>query len=386
MTADAPILTGAPLRIVHCFRSPVGGIFRHVRDLVWAQRAAGHSVGIVCDASTGGAREDELFSEIVPSLDLGLQRVPMQRQITPRDIITLTRLYKRIGALDPDVIHAHGAKGGVYGRMIGTFLRVSGKRVARIYCPHGGSLHYDAASPAGRVFFGLERLMERLSDGFVFVSRYEAAAFAAKVGAPTKPFRIAPNGIRAEEFEPLVPAPDRVDFLYIGMMRDLKGPDLFIEALGLLQKRMAAPLSALLVGDGPDSARYMARCAALGLTGVSFHPAMPARQAFAKARRIVVPSRAESMPYIVIEAIAAELPVIATRVGGIPEIFGEAAGRLVPPGDVGRLADAMALTLADPATAARDAAALRAAIRTRFSVEAMTGTVEALYAEALGRR
>ncbi len=382
---NAPTFGGERLRIIHCFRSPVGGIFRHVRDLIRAQTAAGHSVGIVCDASTGGAREDELFGEIIPYLDLGLQRIPMQRQITPADIITLTRLYRRIGGLNPDVIHAHGAKGGVYGRVIGTILRVFGKRVARIYCPHGGSLHYDPNSRAGRVFFGLERMMERISDGFVFVSRYEADAFAAKVGRPRQPSTIAPNGIQAEEFEPLALAAERVDFLYIGMMRDLKGPDLFIEALGLLQQRLTPAPSALLVGDGPDLDRYKARVKALDLSNVTFRPAMPARLAFAQARFVVVPSRAESMPYIVLEAIAAGLPIVATRVGGVPEIFGPAANRLVPPGHVDLLADAMALVLADPATAASDAASLRASIRDRFSVAAMTEAVDALYVQARGK-
>ncbi len=380
----APSPSGT-IRIVHCFRSPVGGIFRHVRDLVQAQTAAGHLVGIVCDASTGGEREERLFAEIEPFLGLGLQRVPMQRQITPVDIVTLTRLYRRIGTLNPDVIHTHGAKGGVYGRMIGTFLRVSGKRVARIYCPHGGSLHYDPNSAAGRLFFGLERIMERQSDGFVFVSRYEADAFAAKVGDPRKPYRIAPNGIQPAEFEPLVAAGAKADFLYIGMMRDLKGPDLFIEALALLRDRRASAPSALLVGDGPDLARYRAQAEALGLSSVTFEPAMPARRAFARAGAIVVPSRAESMPYIVLEAIAAGVPMVATRVGGIPEIFGAHADQLVAPGSAPELADAMARMLDDPASAATRAAALRTSIRTRFSVATMTETVDALYAEALGQ-
>ena len=68
---------------------------------------------------------------------------------------------------------------------------------------------------------------------------------------------------------------------------------------------------------------------------------MPTREAFAGARAIVVPSRAESMPYVVLEAIAAGMPIIATRVGGIPEIFGPAADELVAPGDAAALARAI---------------------------------------------
>ena len=56
------------LRIVHCFRSPIGGIFRHVRDLAEQHSAAGHQVGILCDSSTGGAHEEKLFEAILPKL------------------------------------------------------------------------------------------------------------------------------------------------------------------------------------------------------------------------------------------------------------------------------------------------------------------------------
>ena len=64
------------LRIVHCFRSPVGGIFRHVRDLAEAQAEAGHEVGVVCDSTTGGDYEDRLFEQIAPVLALGVKRTP----------------------------------------------------------------------------------------------------------------------------------------------------------------------------------------------------------------------------------------------------------------------------------------------------------------------
>ncbi|MBN9060287.1 glycosyltransferase family 4 protein [Kaistia sp. MMO-174] len=371
---------GAKFRIVHCFRSPVGGIFRHVRDLAEAQAAEGHSVGIVCDSSTGGAREEELIQALLPHLELGLHRTPMQRQVSPSDLLAFLRLFRRIRALDPDIIHTHGAKGGVYGRGIGTLLRVFGSSVARIYCPHGGSLHYDSGTRSGRLFFRIEHFLETMTDALVFVSHYEAQAYAQKVGAPRKPWRIVPNGIREEEFEPVVAVPNPADFLYIGMMRDLKGTDVFIHALARLRDRRGVAPSAEIVGDGPDKESYEALVRRLGLEATTrFHPAMATRTAFGMARMVVVPSRAESMPYVVLEAAAAARPIIATRVGGIPEIFASEQGRLVAPGDAGALADAMGDLLDDPARAAEEALRLQHLVHPRFSIRHMTNVVGALY-------
>jgi glycosyltransferase involved in cell wall biosynthesis len=375
------------LRIVHVFRSPVGGIFRHVRDLVEAQAAEGYSVGVVCDSSTGGPREEELFQKLVPHLELGLHRTPMQRHVSPTDFLAFLRLFRRIKALNPDILHTHGAKGGVYGRIIGTLLRVFGSSVARIYCPHGGSLHYDPATRSGRMFFRIEHFMERLTDAFIFVSRYEADTYARKVGAPKKPWRIVPNGIRDEEFDPIETEPAAADFLYIGMMRDLKGTDVFIDALARLRDRRGKAPTAELVGDGPDKARYEEQVRRLGLDATTrIHAAMATRKAFAMAEVVVVPSRAESMPYVVLEAAAAARPLVATRVGGIPEIFGPEGVRLVPPGDVEALADAMAEQLDDPRRASEDASRLREIVRPRFSIDHMTDVVSALYRDCRAGR
>jgi glycosyltransferase involved in cell wall biosynthesis len=373
--------SGAPLRIVHCFRAPVGGVFRHVRDLVEAQHAAGHAVALICDSTTGGPFEEQLLDSIRPFLGLGLKRFPMRRNIAPSDIAATLRLMREVRSLHPDVLHAHGAKGGAYARIIGTLLRASGSRVARIYSPHGGSLHYDPRSRSGRVFFAAERLLGRMTDAFVFVSQYEADAYADKVGRPKKPVAIVRNGLRPEEFEPVAPASDAGDFLFIGELRDLKGTDVFIEAVALIGA------SGVIVGAGPDKERYAQMVRDLGLSGrVAFHDRMPAREAFALARCLAVPSRAESMPYIVLEGIAAGVPMIATRVGGIPEIFGATADRLVAPGNAEALAAAMNEVKASPASARDAALRLREAIRPQFSVAAMASAIEAVYRSVLAPR
>jgi glycosyltransferase involved in cell wall biosynthesis len=164
----------------------------------------------------------------------------------------------------------------------------------------------------------------------------------------------------------------------------LKGVDVLIEALATLA-RDGRPTTATIVGDGPDRAAFEASAKALGQS-IRFAGAKPARAAFALGRLLVVPSRAESLPYIVLEAAAAGLPVVATNVGGIPEIYGPDASALVAPGDPAALAQAIGSALQSPGAEDDLTRRLQARVRAEFSVDVMTDSVLAAYVEALARR
>jgi glycosyltransferase involved in cell wall biosynthesis len=346
-----------PLAILHVFRAPLGGLFRHVVDLVRGQAAAGHRVGIVADASTGGARAEATLTELAPLLALGMTRVPMSRHL--------------------DVIHGHGAKGGAYARLVGA-------RALRAYTPHGGSLHFDPRSPLGLVYLTLERALLPRTDLILFESAYARDVYRARIGTPGAPVRVTHNGVAAAEFAPVPPAADASDVVFVGELRRLKGVDVLIEALSLLNEG-GRPVSATIVGSGPEAAEFQALARARGLANVTFPGAMPAREAFARGRLLIVPSRAESLPYIVLETAAAGLPMLATNVGGIPEIFGPHSSRLLAPGDAAKLAAAILAALADPAAARASAQALRERVRSEFSAEAMVGGVLAAYRAAAER-
>lgn len=372
------------LRIVHCFRAPVGGIFRHVRDLIDAQVKAGHEVGIVCDASTGGAFEEALLGEMGGKLELGLERVAMQRRIGPRDAIAASHTYRIVRNMRPDVLHGHGAKGGAYARLFGTLLRVSGSRVARFYSPHGGSLHFDPATPQGRIIFRVERFMERMTDRIIFVSAFEQGVYAKKVRHPRCGFRLIYNGLADREFEPVVPEADAADFLFIGEMRALKGPDIFISALARASAQCGRTLTAVMIGDGEDRAELIQQAQTVGIGGnIRFLMPMKAREAFRLAEVVVVPSRAEALPYIVLEALAARRPVIASRVGGIPEIFGDSSPALVQP-DVEDLSSKMATANSD-VTKFQSLLPSEQDLKQKFSAETMAARLETEYFAVLRR-
>jgi glycosyltransferase involved in cell wall biosynthesis len=372
-----------PLRILHCFRNPIGGIFRHVRDLVEEHSAAGHQIGILCDSSTGGAYEDALFETIRPKLALGLTRLPMRRAISPSDMIALAKSYQHIKSLQPDILHGHGAKGGAVARMIGSVLRVNRYRVARVYSPHGGSLHFARSSPTGQIILRLERLQENFCDAIAFVCDYERRTYEAKVGTPRPHSQVIYNGINEAEFTPVSLEPQATDFLFIGMMRDMKGPDVFIDAFLRTERRIGRPLTAMMIGDGPDEDKYRAMISELGLDRrMQMLPAMPARKAFALARTIVVPSRAEAMPYIVLEALAAGKPVIASRVGGIPEVLGESSEALAIPGDAQDLSSIMTAAATQPDWRIRTMPK-PSAFKSVFSAQVMARDMLGLYRDAL---
>jgi glycosyltransferase involved in cell wall biosynthesis len=373
-------------KIVHVVRSPIGGIFRHIVDLADAQAAAGHRVGIICDSTTGGQFETDIIARLAPRLALGATRFPMRRRISLSDIASARQVLSHLAALVPDVLHCHGAKGGAYGRLIAAWLGRK-RPIACLYAPHGGTLHYDEASLEGKIYFALERWLERVTDVLVHVSGYEAETYRRKIGAPRCQAVVIRNGLREEEFTPVASRPDARDLLFLGMIRDLKGTDVFLEAIAKIEQRYQRKVTAHVIGQAAEPERYRVLAATLGIADrVAFSDPMPAREAFSRARLIVVPSRAESMPYVVLEAIAAALPIVATRVGGIPEIFGPAAGELVAPGDAGALAQAIEDALAQPERTAAGVAAKREWLRPRFHIEAMQSEIEALYGRALARK
>ncbi len=369
------------LKIVHLLRAPLGGLFRHVVDVARGQIARGHRVGLIVDSTTGGERADAVLAELAPRLALGVERVPIARELNPRDVLALWRISRRIGALAPDVLHGHGAKGAALAR-----LTPAAAHAIRAYTPHGGSLVYCPGTLSGGFYRSLEQILNPRTDLFLFESSYIAELYRHVVAAPRGMVRIVRNGIADAEFEPALPRPDAADIVCVGELRPVKAMDVLIEALAIL-KQSGRRVTATIAGEGPDAEKLQAQANRLGLADqVRFIGHYPARTAFTMGRMLVIPSRAESLPYVVLEAAAAGLPIIATAVGGNPEIFGAQAAKLIPPDDIAALIGAITATLDEPATALADARALRSRIRSEFSLTTMVECNLAAYREAIAAR
>lgn len=368
------------IRIIHVMRSPVGGLFRHVIDLSQEQIVRGYQVGVICDTETGGDRAAEYFDAHKANYALGIHRISMPRLPGMSDFGSVAECTRIIGAAHTDIIHGHGAKGGAYARLAARKLADDGGPRSCFYTPHGGTLHYHPRSVQGKAFFTFERFAQTMTSALLFESDYGRSVYTRKIGQPSCPSLVVHNGVRPEEFLAVPKVPEPVEILFIGEMRKLKGVSVLLQALKIL-KGKGLPIRAILVGNGPDEDQFKAEAQSYDLGGQAiFLPAMPARQAFAQAQIVVIPSLNESLPYIVLEAGAAEIPIIATAVGGIPEIFGGEAHRLVAPDDPERLAKVISATIGHPGIAEQGARSLRERLMRSFTINAMTDGVHQAYA------
>jgi glycosyltransferase involved in cell wall biosynthesis len=314
------------MRILQVFRNPVGGLFRHVRDVARGQSELGHDVAMLCDSDGGGEFANRLLEDSKQHCKLGMTRVPIPRAPGLGDWAGATLVMEKAREIKADVIHGHGAKGGLYARLAGWRLGIPST-----YTPHFGSLHYSWSSPAGAAYLSTEMMLRRMGAGLCFVCDFERRMFDKKVGIGNTPHVTIYNGLWPEDFKPAVPRPDATDFMSLGEIRTVKGLDILMRAL----KRIDGA-SVTMVGDGPQKAEYMALAKELGIADrVRFPGSMTVDQAVTMGKVMVLSSHNESFPYVVLETAAASLPLVATAVGGVPEIA--PAEFLCEPGSVDAL-------------------------------------------------
>jgi glycosyltransferase involved in cell wall biosynthesis len=359
------------MKIVHVFRAPIGGLFRHVSDLARGQSELGHEIGIICDSTTGGDHAIKLLNQLKPYCALGIERRPISRLPGLGDLAGARQVMDVAKMWHPEVLHGHGAKGGAYARLAGWRLGIKS-----FYTPHGGSLHHKASPLLQPVYDAAEKFFRRIGTGICFVCDYERKRFDATYGIKGKPNIVTFNGLWDEEFTPAKPAADAKDFLFVGEMRDFKGVDILLRALAQIPNATAT-----LVGDGPSMDEYKALTKELGIQNrTDFKGRLPMVEAVKFGRIMVLPSRFESFPYVVLETAAAGLPLITSNVGGIAEVVPRHL--LCEPLTPDELAKRMTALLNDPEKTKSEGEAYTAHIRKTCSAQEMSRKISDFYVSA----
>ena len=281
----------------------------------------------------------------------------------------------------PSIVQTHGYKATAVAYLL---------RRLRVPWPWIGFFHGSTSENLKvRFYHWLDRRLLRAAERVVVMSQAQAQAFAhcghrvhVIHNAALEP---TPSGHPSErdQLRALAGGLPRPIIGVVGRLSPEKGVDLFLEACALLARRGVA-FSAIVAGDGPERDRLEGRCRSLALESrVRFLGQVAHVDVlYGNLDLLVLPSRSEGLPNTLLEAMGADLPVVATKVGGVPEVVGaSAAARLVAPGSADALADAMecAVTQGDSPAAA----AARREVLSHFTLERRLEALMQLYREVL---
>lgn len=366
----------------------IGGTRRHLVDVARGQREAGHQVTLAVSTLRDPGFPADL--EVLKGLGVEVVRIPMVRAIRPgKDLAHLRALKALLGKARPDVVHTHSSKAGVLGRRASLSTGVG----ARVHTPHTFAFLFDALfSRTKRALFrSIERGLARSTHRMVAVSPSEAERMRESGVVDPDKVRVVPNGIdpgRITGADPLDLAevgldPSLACAAIVGLVYGAKGQDLAVEALA---RPGLEGLQLLCVGPG-DSRQLRMRADDLGVGRrvVFTGPRDDVPRVLAAADFLLLPSRWEAMPYVVLEAMAAGRAVVATPVDGARDlVMDDETGYLARASSVDAVGEAMERALLAGA-GRRDelGRAGRARLESGYSIESMIEGLDAVYAEAL---
>ena len=341
------------------------------------------------------------MSFVADELGVEVETIPqLHREISPlNDPLTIVRIVRLIHEVRPHILHTHTAKAGAVGR-IAAMLAGEARPPIVVHTFHGHVLrgYFD---PAATAFFrALERALARRTTRLVAVSPEVRDDLVALGVAPAEKFSIIRLGIDLDRritasedggasFRRLFGVrADEFVVGWVGRMTAIKRVDDVLLAFQRLRARgVAARLC--LVGDGPDREEVEQRAHDLGIARhtlfVGYQRDVAPYYSFFDA--FVLPSANEGTPVSAIESLAASRPVVATRVGGTPDVVEDGAdGMLVRVGDVDAIAEALERLARDPELRRRLGGHGRERVIPRYRVERLVDDVDALYRELLSEQ
>jgi glycosyltransferase involved in cell wall biosynthesis len=323
-----------------------------------------------------GALADACLAAGVPFRHL----VHLRRDPTPRDDgAAFAELRELARELRPDVVQLNSSKAGALGR-----VALAGLPARVAFTAHGWAFS-GRGGATGAAVAAVERTLSPLADAIVCVSRYDHDLALSRRVASARRLHVIHNGVDVPPGAPRGPLPQRPLAVCTARLAEPKNVSTLLRALALPP---AAAWRLRVLGDGPRRAQLERLRDGLGLAGrvelLGERRDVPTHLAAADA--FVLPTRWEGFPYSVLEAMAAGLPVVASRVGGVPEqVLDGRTGTLVEPGDADGLADALGRLAADGPRARALGAAGRDLARRRFGLRRMLDRYDALLGSLAAR-
>ena len=357
-------------RVLHVVKvAGISGAENHLLLLLPALRDRGWDVAAVMLHEGEPGAED--FAVRLEAEGVPVERVRLSRAFDPR---AFARILRRARRDRPDVVHTHLVHADFHGLPAGRLARVP----ALVSTKHGFNAFRDR-----KAFATADRAVASLADVHVAISAGLARYLAESEGFDAATFEVVHYGIEAGSEPPPLPGAPRLAI--VGRLIPIKGHDVLLRAVARARERLPG-LTLEIAGDGELEQELRATAIRLGLDdAVTFLGRVaPVDPVLERAEVVVVPSFGEGFGMVALEAMERGRPVIASAVGGLPEIVDEGrTGLLVPPGDVEALVRAIAELADDPARAAGMGQAGRARALDGFSQERCTERIAVLYETAL---
>ena len=376
-------------------RLNMGGPALHVAYLASGLREHGYDTTLVAGSL---ARGEDSMEFVADELGVKVERLPgLRRDISPiRDVLAVLRLAQLIKRERPTILHTHTAKAGAVGRMA-ALVSGDARPPIVVHTFHGHVLRGYFGPLRTLGFRLLERWLARGTDALVAVSP-EVRDDLVRLGvAPREKFTVVRLGIelearlgsgrngRDETRRVLGIAPERFTVGWIGRMTGVKRTGDVLLAFKELRERGIDALLCM-VGDGPERAQVEQRAHDLGIIRDTLflgyqEDVAPFYSAF---DAMILPSGNEGTPVSAMESLAAGRPVVATRVGGVPDVVRDGEdGFLVELGDVRELAGALERLAEDSELRVRMGEAGRARVLPRYAVQRLVDDVDRLYRSLL---
>ncbi len=375
-------------------RLNMGGPALHVAYLSAGLRERGYDTTLVAGSL---ARGEDSMEFVADELGVKVERLPgLRRDISPiRDVVAVFRLAQLIKRERPTILHTHTAKAGAVGRMA-ALVAGDARPPIVVHTFHGHVLRGYFGPLRTLGFRLLERWLARGTTALVAVSP-EVRDDLVRLGvAPREKFTVVRLGIeleqrlggrngRDETRRVLGIAPERFTVGWIGRMTGVKRTGDVLLAFKELRER-GVDACLCMVGDGPERDQVEQRAHDLGIMRDTLFLGYQEDVApfYAAFDAMILPSGNEGTPVSAIESLAAGRPVVATRVGGVPDVVRDGEdGFLVELGDVGELAGALARLAEDPELRGRMGEAGRARVLPRYAVQRLVDDVDRLYRSLL---
>jgi glycosyltransferase involved in cell wall biosynthesis len=370
MPSDAP-----PLRVLHVAETAQGGVGSYLEDIV-ALQVARHGEAAVRAVLP---REHAAHFKRLPAASLRLFDIAASGRSA--SMLKMARLaLAEVRRWRPEVVHLHSTYAGFVLRPL---LMLMPSRPRIVYCAHGWAFDREGSARSNRIVARIERWWSRACDAVVCISRHDAES-ALRIGIAADRLVTISNGI-ADAAPPPVAAvaqaaqrwqADTLRVLFVGRLDRQKGVDLLYEAM----RRLGPQASGVVVGAAVVAADAAPPPDNVQVTGWLARDEIAAL--YAAAQVLVVPSRWEGFGLVAVEAMRAGRAVLASRVGGLPEVVDAGVtGALFEPGDATGLADLLGCLPATELAAMGEAG--RARVESLFDVTRVVDELDALYRQLL---